>query len=136
MKNKIIRVHWIYKSVLTCFYAFLIYIGSSQDVSCISVPHYSDKIIHFIEFGILCILICWTFSYTKIVKSGICYIIAMTITSFYGGTDEIHQYFTPHRSVDIYDWIADTFGAVAGGFIWQFFIYKRQIKKPVVIENK
>lgn len=63
-------------------------------------------------------------------------IIAVTATSFYGVSDEIHQYFTPNRSVDIYDWVADTLGALAGGLIWHFFIYKRQRKKTPVIANR
>lgn len=36
---------------------------------------------------------------------------AIALSSLYGATDELHQYFVPTRSADILDWRADTLGA-------------------------
>ena len=36
------------------------------------------------------------------------------VASFYGAIDEVHQYFVPGRNCNIWDWIADTLGAVIG----------------------
>ena len=37
---------------------------------------------------------------------------AILIVSLFGLTDEWHQSFTPGRSVEIADWVADTLGAI------------------------
>ena len=63
-------------------------------------------------------------------------ILAIGITSLYGISDEFHQFFTPHRSVDIFDWLADTAGAVTAGFLWQIAVYKLQIKEKSLAMDK
>jgi VanZ family protein len=37
---------------------------------------------------------------------------ALLYCLLYGATDEIHQYFVPSRSCDIFDWFADATGAL------------------------
>jgi VanZ family protein len=39
------------------------------------------------------------------------------ITSAYGVIDEIHQSFVPGRNCNVWDWLADTIGAVLGAII-------------------
>lgn len=128
--NHRIRMHWIFKCLLTIVYASFIYYESSQDTSSVHLPSYSDKIIHFIVFGLLCLMICWTLSSVTIGSKWIYKIIlAIGITSLYGASDELHQLFTPHRSVEIFDWLADTLGAVTAGFLWHIATSKWQSKK-------
>ncbi|KAB2832797.1 MAG: hypothetical protein F9K48_09760 [Candidatus Brocadia sp.] len=80
-------------------------------------------------FGLLCLMICWTLSSVTVGNKGIYKIIlAIGITSLFGVSDEFHQFFTPHRSVDIFDWVADTAGAVAAGFLWLAITNKLQMK--------
>ena len=132
MNNKI-RVHWIYKGILTIIYASLIYYESSQDTTSVPLPSHSDKLIHFIVFGFLCLMICWTLSAVTLSNKGIYKIIlAIGITSLYGVSDEFHQFFTPHRSVDIFDWLADTAGAVTAGLVWHLATSRQQVKKATV----
>jgi VanZ family protein len=38
--------------------------------------------------------------------------ISVLIASLYGISDEIHQYFVPGRSTEVWDWLADTVGAL------------------------
>jgi VanZ family protein len=40
-------------------------------------------------------------------------VLAVAIAAAYGASDEFHQHFVPHRTMDIYDWLADTTGATA-----------------------
>lgn len=128
MKLKI-NVHWIFKCLLTVAYAFFIYYASSQDTSSVPLPSYSDKVIHFFVFGLLCLMICWSLSSVTIGSKWIYKIIlAIGITSLYGASDEFHQFFTPNRSVDILDWLVDTAGAVTAGFLWHIATYNRQMK--------
>lgn len=113
-------------------YAYCIYIASSEDTSSVSLPPYTDKLIHFVEFGLLCFMICWLFSSVQIGTKAIYKtILAIGITSLYGMSDEFHQYFTPHRSVNIFDWLADTAGAITAGFLWQLLALKRQAKEKL-----
>jgi VanZ family protein len=39
---------------------------------------------------------------------------AVAFAAVYGITDEFHQWFVPGRTADVYDWVADCVGAVAG----------------------
>lgn len=132
-----IRVHWILKCLLTIVYACFIYYESSQDTSSVSLPSYSDKLIHFIVFGLLCLMICWTLFSVKIGRKWRYKIIlAIGITSLYGASDEFHQFFTPNRSVEIFDWLADTSGAITAGFVWQMITSKWQRKEGLKIIEK
>lgn len=132
-----IRVHWIFRCILTVVYASFIYYESSQDTSSVPLPSYSDKVIHFIVFGLLCLMICWALSpFMTGTKWIYKIIIAIGITSLYGASDELHQFFTPHRSVEIFDWLADTAGAATAGFLWQIITHRWQIKKKLLAMEK
>lgn len=54
--------------------------------------------------------------------------IPVLITSTYGIIDEIHQSFVPGRSCSIFDWIADTGGAILGALMF--------IAIPRLIQNR
>lgn len=126
MSSKI-KIYWVFRYIVTISYAFLIFLMSSQDTSSVPLPVYMDKLIHFFIFGILCFLICWSLSSVKIGNKRIyTVIIAIGITSFYGMFDEFHQYFTPNRSVEVFDWLADTSGAVTAGFLWKKFTDRKK----------
>ncbi len=131
-----IKVYWVIKCILTIVYSCLIYSASSNDFS-VPLPYNTDKFIHFAEFGLLCLMICWLFSSAQIGKKGIYKIImAVGITSLYGLSDEFHQFFTPHRTVDVFDWLADTTGAIAAGFLWYIIEYKWQVKEKLPAADK
>lgn len=132
-----IKIHWIFKCILTLVYAGIIYWVSSQDTSFISLSHHTDKLVHFVEFGLLCLTICWSLSSVQTGIKGIYKIIlAIGITSLYGILDEFHQSFTPHRSVEFLDWLADTAGAAATGFLWQTITHKLQTKEKSLAMGK
>ena len=122
-----------------CCVCGIIYWESSQDTSSVSLsfPYHTDKIAHFVVFGLLCLLICWSLSTARIGSKNIYkLILAIGIASLYGMSDEFHQFFTPNRSVEIFDWLADTAGAVTSGLLWQGTTHKRQIKKKLLATEK
>ena len=64
-----------------------------------------DKLGHFMVFGLLA---------TLVARNGFVpgYAwLAVLIVSAFGASDEWHQSFTPGRSVEVADWVADTLGA-------------------------
>ena len=76
-----------------------------------------DKIYHLIEYGALGFLTLWAFmnSPWKWVSNR-AVLFAILWTSFFGATDEIHQFFVPGRYASVFDWIFDTIGAIVGVF--------------------
>lgn len=74
------------------------------------VPHF-DKVVHAVVYGILsgCIALALVI-HTRWPPVRIAW-IALLLASFYGMTDEFHQYFVPGRSTELLDWVANTVGA-------------------------
>ncbi|MDA1066526.1 MAG: VanZ family protein [Verrucomicrobia bacterium] len=72
----------------------------------IDVNH-SDKVVHFLVFGLIAIMV------VRIQKPGtlIWALISFFVVSGFGALDEFRQSFTPGRSVEFADWLADTLGA-------------------------
>lgn len=59
-------------------------------------------------------------------------VIPSVIVSLYAIVDEVHQSFTPGRSADAADWVADTVGAVVGSMVFFYAckaLYALQCKK-------
>ncbi|MGJ8637834.1 MAG: VanZ family protein [Opitutaceae bacterium] len=81
-----------------------------------------DKLAHFLVFGLIATSILRTSAFSKMKLPQI--IFAAVITSAYGGFDEFRQSFTPNRSVEFDDWIADTAGAIVAVIVyskWKFY---------------
>jgi VanZ family protein len=81
----------------------------------------SDKLLHFVEYGILGGLWYRAFRWAsgpRIATSAV--LLAVMAGSIYGMTDEVHQAFVPMRETSVLDWIADTVGSLIGarGLSW------------------
>lgn len=89
-----------------------------------------DKFAHFSVFGLLAthVLRCgWVWR-----RGAARAWLAIAAVSLFGLTDEWHQSFTPGRSVEWEDWIADTSGAALAVFFylkWPF--YRRLLESPL-----
>ncbi len=85
-----------------------------------------DKVAHFSLFGLLA---------TLIVRNGFAARrawVAVLIVSAFGFTDEWHQSFTPGRSVEVADWVADTLGAIAAVTLYvRWPAYRAWLEKPL-----
>lgn len=94
-------------------YMGLIWVLSSKThpVDLPDVP-FRDKIAHAVEYGILAVLNLWALRRSvsqTLVRS---VVTTVVITSAWGFLDELHQAFVPGRHADVYDWVADTVGAI------------------------
>jgi VanZ family protein len=78
----------------------------------VSVANF-DKTAHIIEYSIMGFLLAFAFELCrKNFNSSAKY--CMIFGSIAGGLDEIHQYFVPNRSMDIFNFMADIIGITAG----------------------
>lgn len=95
-------------------WGFFIYVASSIPQSKLpELVTYTDKVVHAGVFSILCWLLHIAFSHQKnytLKRHGL--MIAVVFVFLYGVSDEYHQLFTPGRSSDPYDVLADVSGAV------------------------
>ncbi len=73
---------------------------------------FKDKFVHAGIFGLLAILLRW---------AGFKFWQAFLISSLYGISDELHQYFVEARASDIYDWLSDSLGAFVTLSFMNFF---------------
>lgn len=90
----------------------------------------SDKLKHFLVFGLLATAIIRNFSPKR--KSITMILIAGIATSLFGMGDEIWQSFTPGRTLDIWDWLADTIGAFVAAIAYRnLHAYRRILEIPI-----
>ena len=99
-------------------YAGIIFYLSAQSHPEEQLPSFllkevSDKILHAVEYGILATLCYRAFRWAAgATLSPYAILLSIVTASFYGFTDEVHQYFVPLREASVFDWMADTVGTV------------------------
>lgn len=100
--------------------AITIFVASGQsDVAAPPGIPSVDKLAHFLVFGLMATLVVRPFFHRERRLRSV--VITVAITSLYGGLDEIHQSFTPGRSVEVFDWVADTSGAVIAAVAYAYW---------------
>jgi len=102
-------------------YCLLIFIQSSYP-SFKNAPElpYIDKVLHFVAYALLGALFLRAFKTSRIKNNvKLMLILSVLLSSLYGISDEIHQYFVPYRSADLMDVLADILGGLAGVYIYQ-----------------
>jgi VanZ family protein len=81
---------------------------------------YFDKLLHFVAYALLAALFLRAFKTSRIKnKVKFMLILSVLLSSLYGISDEIHQYFIPYRDADLMDVLADTLGGIMGVYIYQ-----------------
>lgn len=74
----------------------------------------SDKGVHACVYAVLAALLLRGARWPRGVQAW----WAACSASVYGISDELHQYFVPGRSCDVFDWVADTTGACLCVGLW------------------
>lgn len=78
---------------------------------------YFDKWVHLGVFALLVLLFCWPFYNSSLTpKERLQYFIKIAIAASIWGlaTEFIQKYFVAGREFDLFDWIADSLGAIIG----------------------
>jgi VanZ family protein len=82
-----------------------------------------DKFQHFLAYFVLSAALGLWFSRESWQKRRFrTVIITILLASFYGIIDEVHQSFVPGRNCTVWDWLADTIGAVLGACGFMLFL--------------
>lgn len=104
----------------------IFWLSSSSDAQglggLLSFLPYKDKFAHAGVFGLLAILLR---------LAGFKFWQAFLISSLYGISDELHQYFVDGRASDAYDWFADSFGAFIASSLMNFFTFELNSQKKL-----
>jgi len=94
-----------------------------------------DKVQHFTAYFVLAVTTGLWFSSPSWRKWPVrILLITILMSSIYGVIDEIHQFYVPGRDCNVWDWIADTLGAVLGALALWFthrLVFRGGIKKAV-----
>ncbi len=87
-----------------------------------------DKVYHFIEYGILSVLLTIALINVppKWLPTNWIWVTAALISIFYGASDELHQSFVPGRFATLSDLVSDAIGAIAGVVVVYFYYRKKQ----------
>jgi len=94
-----------------------------------------DKLAHFLVFGLVATAILRTPKLRNLSWRSLS--IAVLITSAYGACDEFRQSFTPGRSVEFADWVADTLGAIVAVTVYaRWHGYRRWLESPIPRRRK
>jgi VanZ family protein len=89
-----------------------------------------DKVQHLLAYAVLAVGVAFWFSRARWKAHAVQTLaLAACIASLYGATDEVHQYFVQGRSCDVWDWLADTVGAVLGATLYLNFLKFRTLTK-------
>jgi VanZ family protein len=74
-----------------------------------------DKLQHMIAYLVLAVTIgFWVSPEFWRQRRFLALLLVVLVSSAYGAIDEVHQIFTPGRECSVWDWIADTIGAMLG----------------------
>jgi VanZ family protein len=115
-----------------CAYAALIFYMSSQSHPEDQMPfvtHFSDKVLHAVEYAVLGALCYRAFSGSRCESWRRQAILSAALfASLYGVTDEIHQAFVPFRDSSWLDWVADTIGGAVGAGVMHRVLSLRPLK--------
>lgn len=112
------------------FLAWCVFIYTVSTIPQTRIPNlvnYSDKIVHFGVFCTLCWLahIAFYFQSIRLVKEYSLF-LAFCFVVLFGFSDEYHQMFTPGRSSEVWDLLADTAGALFYCILYtRFRFYER-----------
>jgi VanZ family protein len=78
---------------------------------------YTDKVVHVALYGVLGLLVGRALAATTALGGPARVALTCALATAYGITDELHQLFTPRRSCDWHDVVADALGGLVGGLL-------------------
>lgn len=91
---------------------------------------YIDKVVHFIEYGILGFLFSRAFYSTYKEKDLVrAHLLAIGIAVFIAAFDEMYQIYFPNRTASLFDFLADVSGILISQIMFRVLILKYKTAK-------
>ena len=121
MQNtSVLKRAWLWAPPVV-YMAIIFYLSAQSNPLPVLTEYIWDKALHLVEYGGLACLL-----YRAIAGEGLhltpAVLLALATTSVYGASDEWHQFFTPGRSADVHDWMADTLGGALGVAVYAVIV--------------
>ena len=91
-----------------------------------ALPTFPDYLSHLGEYFVLGLLVALSFNSSGLVPEKTA-LFAVLWSTFYGITDEFHQFFVPTRTPSLKDIAMDTLGGIIAVLLW-LFIKKQSAK--------
>jgi VanZ family protein len=89
-----------------------------------------DKIVHFSVFGLIATLVARAPGIRRPA-------VAVLLVALFGASDELRQSFTPGRSMEFADWVADTSGAAVAVALYTYWAaYRRVLEFPLRLPRR
>ena len=106
--------------VPTIGYCLLIFVLSSISKGVyMPSPFGVDKVVHFVEYGILGFLLARSIlGFQSSLSSKLLVSLAVVLVIVYGISDEVHQAFVPGRNASSWDVLADGLGGLMGAVLY------------------
>jgi VanZ family protein len=125
-------------------WAVVIFLLSSIPGSAIpEVPgRYTDKVVHVLVYAVLGLLLGRALAATATanatptpatktaLRRASTVVVVCVLATSYGITDELHQLFTPRRSCDWHDVVADAVGGLLGGVLAATVLSRESQRRP------
>lgn len=113
-----------------------IFIFTVSSIPATKIPalvNYSDKFLHAGVFAVLCWLfhVAFFFQPNTALKKWSPY-IALLLTMAYGASDEYHQMFTPGRTTEVWDFLADSAGGGMYVMVHFYFNFYSMREHPAI----
>ncbi|MGV8162107.1 MAG: VanZ family protein [Candidatus Nanoarchaeia archaeon] len=104
-------------------YVLILFIGAIISIPAdLSIVNNNDKLIHFLEFFILAILLLKTLQAYNLKNI---YALSIIIGVVFMVLSEVMQSFIPNRTFSYYDFIADIAGFTCGALIFKWMYFKQ-----------
>jgi VanZ family protein len=111
--------------------AGIFYLSSGPATDVLPAFSYLDKLLHFCAYAGFAFFVARAVSVQWRRVDRFTLWLSIVISTLYGATDEIHQYFVPMRNSDILDWAADIVGSVIGALLfatYNYWVLKKYLK--------
>ena len=91
------------------------------------IPYHLDKVVHFLEFGILGVLLARAF-YLGVLKGELkrALLLSLGIAIFIAGADEFYQIYVPGRIASFYDFVADVIGITSSQILFRYYLITKR----------
>lgn len=105
---------FLFGSILWALVMFILCTISTDNIPNPKIDLPIDKIVHFVMFFVMALLLCSGLQYQGRLKKFTIYIVTFVICGLYGGTIELVQHYFFNRSAEWGDLLADIIGTFAG----------------------